>query len=95
MVLRAFWNTGVGLVHRLVMKGSMKKGVLGVSYPSVWKARAGLLDCDVNLHLNNSSYLYNMGLARWFFTAVNGTVWQTIKNRRMILVSCHWMEVEE
>ncbi|KAE8890583.1 hypothetical protein PF005_g14716 [Phytophthora fragariae] len=86
MVLRAFWNIGAGLVHRLVSKRSMGKGVLGVSYPSVWKGRTGLLDCDVNLHLNNSSYLYSMELARWHFCAANGILWQAIKNRRMIVV---------
>ncbi|KAG3011862.1 hypothetical protein JG687_00007886 [Phytophthora cactorum] len=86
MVLRAFWNIGAGLVYRLVNMRSMGKGVLGVSYPSVWKGRTGLLDCDVNLHLNNASYLYSMELARWHFTAANGVLWQAIKNRRMVLV---------
>ncbi|RMX70036.1 hypothetical protein DD238_000870 [Peronospora effusa] len=86
MVLRAFWNIGAGLVHRLVNKRSMGKGVMGVSYPSVWKGRTGFLDCDVNFHLNNSSYLYSMELARWHFTAASGILWQVIKSRRMIFV---------
>ncbi|KAL3662037.1 hypothetical protein V7S43_012844 [Phytophthora oleae] len=86
MVLRAFWNAGAGLVYRLANKRSKGKGVMGVDYPSVWKGRTGFLDCDVNLHLNNASYLYSMELARWHFTAANGILWQAIKNRRIVVV---------
>ncbi|CAH0514639.1 unnamed protein product [Peronospora belbahrii] len=86
MVLRTFWNISTGLMYRLMNKRSMKKGIMGVSYPSVWKGRTGFLDCDVNLHLNNASYLYSMELARWHFSAANGFLWQVIKSRRMILV---------
>ncbi|KAH7460701.1 hypothetical protein PRIC1_006250 [Phytophthora ramorum] len=86
MVLRSIWNIGSGLVYRLVNKRSLSKGVLGVSQPAVWRGRTGLLDCDVNLHLNNSSYLYSMELARWHFCAANGILWQAIKNRRVVLV---------
>lgn len=86
MVLRTFWNIGTGLVHRLISKQPAEKGVLGVSFPSVWRGRTGFMDCDVNLHLNNSSFIYNMELARWHFTAINGMLWQTFKNRRMFLV---------
>lgn len=67
MVLRALWNGAAGLVHRAVNKKKMAPG-MAIKYPAVWKGRAGLLDCDVNLHLNNSSYLYAMELARWHFT---------------------------
>jgi hypothetical protein len=67
MVLRALWNAGAGLVVRALNKRSMRPG-LALAYPAVWRGRAGLLDCDVNLHLNNSSYLYAMELARWHFT---------------------------
>lgn len=87
MVLRAFWNIGSGLVHRLLHKPSAGKGLLGVTTPAVWRGRTGLLDCDVNLHLNNSSYLYSMELARWHFTAANGVLWKTLKNRRMMIVA--------
>ncbi|OWZ04537.1 hypothetical protein PHMEG_00023542 [Phytophthora megakarya] len=84
MVLRAFWNIGAGLVYRLTKKQST--GVLGVSYPSVWKGRTGFLDCDVNLHLNNAAYLYSMELARWHFCTANGILWQALKHRRIPLV---------
>ncbi|CAI5730379.1 unnamed protein product [Peronospora destructor] len=62
-------------------------GLTGLHHPAVWKARSGFLDCDANLHLNNSSYLYNMELARWHLTAANGALWQAMKHRRMFLVA--------
>lgn len=71
MVLRIFWNAGAGLVHRALNKHRMKPG-LALHYPAVWRARTGFLDCDVNLHLNNASYLYATELARWHYTAYVG-----------------------
>uniref|UniRef100_M4BZT3 Uncharacterized protein n=1 Tax=Hyaloperonospora arabidopsidis (strain Emoy2) TaxID=559515 RepID=M4BZT3_HYAAE len=62
------WNIGSGLVHGAFQPKS-SPGLAGLHYPAVWKARSGFLDCDVNLHLNNSSYLFGMELARWHFTA--------------------------
>lgn len=68
MVLRIFWNVSAGLVHRALNKSAIKPG-MGLHYPALWRARPGFLDCDVNLHLNNASYLFNMELARWYFCA--------------------------
>lgn len=69
MVLRVFWNVGTGLVQRaLAAKGAVKPG-MALKYPAVWRARPGFMDCDINLHLNNASYLFNMELARWHFSA--------------------------
>lgn len=68
MVVRALWNIGAGLAQRALTKSAPRPG-LAVTYSAVWKARPGLLDCDINLHLNNASYLYSMELARWHFTA--------------------------
>ncbi|CAH0488284.1 unnamed protein product [Peronospora farinosa] len=86
MVLRMLWNIGSGLVHGALHQTS-HSGLAGLHYPAVWKARSGFLDCDVNLHVNNSSYLFNMELARWHFTAANGALWQAIKHRRMFLAA--------
>ncbi|KAG3113643.1 hypothetical protein PI124_g5754 [Phytophthora idaei] len=69
MVGRIMWNVGAGLVHRALNKAHIRPG-MGIAYPSVWRARPGFLDCDINLHLNNASYLSNMELARWHFCAV-------------------------
>ncbi|OWZ01080.1 hypothetical protein PHMEG_00027605 [Phytophthora megakarya] len=86
MVLRMLWNIGSGLVHGALHKNP-QSGLAGLHYPAVWRARSGFLDCDVNLHLNNSSYLFGMELARWHFTASNGVLWHALKNRRMFLVA--------
>ncbi|CAI5731691.1 unnamed protein product [Hyaloperonospora brassicae] len=86
MVLRMLWNIGSGLVHGALKPASPSR-LAGLHYPAVWRARSGFMDCDVNLHLNNSSYLYSMELARWHLTAANGVLWQTLKHRRMFLVA--------
>ncbi|DBA02804.1 TPA: hypothetical protein N0F65_006594 [Lagenidium giganteum] len=86
MVIRTAWNVGAGLVHRRLAKGSIKPG-MGVLYPAVWRARPGFLDCDINLHLNNASYLFNMELARWHFCAVTGILDFAVTNRRTFLVA--------
>ncbi|KAH7460703.1 hypothetical protein PRIC1_006248 [Phytophthora ramorum] len=86
MVVRMLWNIGSGLVHGVLHKNP-RPGLAGLHYPAVWRARSGFLDCDVNLHLNNSSYLFSMELARWHFTASNGVLWQALKHRRMFLAA--------
>ncbi|KAE9342143.1 hypothetical protein PR003_g9629 [Phytophthora rubi] len=86
MVLRMLWNIGSGLVYGALHK-SPNAGLAGLHYPAVWRARSGFLDCDVNLHLNNASYLFSMELARWHFTASNGVLWQAVKHRRMFLAA--------
>lgn len=85
MVGRIFWNVGAGLVHRALNKRAIKPG-MGVAYPAVWRARPGFLDCDINLHLNNASYLFNMELARWHFSAATGILAKAVRHRRMFLV---------
>ncbi|KAF1332814.1 Atp-dependent protease la, partial [Globisporangium splendens] len=84
MVLRVFWNVGAGLVHRALNKSAIKPG-MAVKYPAVWRARPGFMDCDINLHLNNASYLFNMELARWHFSASTGILYHALKNRRTFL----------
>ncbi|KAH7460698.1 hypothetical protein PRIC1_006254 [Phytophthora ramorum] len=86
MVGRIFWNVGAGLVHRALNKTRIQAG-MGFSYPSVWRARPGFLDCDINLHLNNASYLFNMELARWHFIAVTGILGNVARHRRALLVA--------
>ncbi|KAL3662047.1 hypothetical protein V7S43_012855 [Phytophthora oleae] len=86
MVLRMLWNISSGLVYSVLHKKA-KSGLAGLHYPAVWRARSGFLDCDVNLHLNNSAYLFSMELARWHFTASNGVLWQALKHRRMFLAA--------
>ncbi|OWZ04538.1 hypothetical protein PHMEG_00023543 [Phytophthora megakarya] len=86
MVGRIVWNVGAGLVHRALNKAHIRPG-MGIAYPSVWRARPGFLDCDINLHLNNASYLSNMELARWHFCAVTGILGNVARHRRALLVA--------
>ncbi|KAG7399150.1 hypothetical protein PHYBOEH_009610 [Phytophthora boehmeriae] len=86
MVGRIAWNVGAGLVHRSLNKASIRPG-MGVQYPSIWRARPGFLDCDINLHLNNASYLSNMELARWHFCAVTGILGNVLRHRHSLVVT--------
>ncbi|KAI9910849.1 hypothetical protein PsorP6_010813 [Peronosclerospora sorghi] len=74
------------LVHGAI-HAKTRTGFAVVYYPAVWKAHTGVLDCDVNLHFNNSSYLYCMELARWHFPASNGILWQTLKHLRVFIAA--------
>ncbi|KAG7378979.1 hypothetical protein PHYPSEUDO_009267 [Phytophthora pseudosyringae] len=86
MVGRILWNVGAGLMHRALNKAHIRPG-MGIAYPSVWRARPGFLDCDINLHLNNASYLFNMELARWHFSACVGILGNVARHRRALLVA--------
>ncbi|KAL3662036.1 hypothetical protein V7S43_012843 [Phytophthora oleae] len=86
MVGRIMWNVGAGLLHRVLNRAHIRPG-MGIAYPSVWRARPGVLDCDINLHLNNASYLFNMELARWHYCAVTGILGNVARHRRGLLVA--------
>lgn len=86
MVVRMLWNIGSGLMSKALQKNK-PPGLVGLHYPAMWRARSGISDCDVNLHLNNSAYIYSMELARWHYTAFSGVLWQALKHRRMFLVA--------
>ncbi|TMW65562.1 hypothetical protein Poli38472_008204 [Pythium oligandrum] len=86
MVLRIFWNVGAGLVHRAINKNAIKPG-MGVLYPAVWRGRPGMLDVDINMHLNNAAYLFNSDLARWHWVASSGMLFQALKQRQLFFVS--------
>lgn len=88
MVLRIFWNLATGIASHAVAKKTAKPG-LGVLYPTVWKARTGFLDCDVNLHLNNASYLYAMELARWHFAGRIGMMPMYFKEGMVFLAAAN------
>ncbi|TMW65563.1 hypothetical protein Poli38472_008205 [Pythium oligandrum] len=87
MVLRVFWNLSAGLVHNAVSRFKPVKPGMGVLYPTVWRGRTGFLDCDVNLHLNNSSFLYCMELARWHYAGAVGMMPMYVKKRMMFLAA--------
>ncbi|TMW65564.1 hypothetical protein Poli38472_008206 [Pythium oligandrum] len=87
MVLRVFWNLGSGLLHHAVSKSAKAQPGMGVLSPVVWRARTGFLDCDINMHLNNSSFLYCMELARWHFAGAVGMLPTYFKNNLTLLVA--------
>ena len=68
MVGRSLWNIASGLFTRALTRDKAALADVAITRRHVWKARSGFLDIDLNLHLNNSSYLYNMELARWHMT---------------------------
>ncbi|OQR99176.1 hypothetical protein THRCLA_06589 [Thraustotheca clavata] len=87
MVGRALWNIGAGVLSRAFIKDKQALNGIGFIKPHIWKARTGFLDIDINLHLNNSSYLYNMELARWHMTGVMGLLGLAVKQKWMFLVA--------
>ncbi|CAK4612418.1 hypothetical protein LEN26_002051 [Aphanomyces euteiches] len=62
---RAAWNITSSMVTRAMSPNKAKFAGVGINKPHVWKTQVGFLDVDLNAHLNNAAYLYNMELARW------------------------------
>lgn len=72
----------VGFVlHNTRIAGTVAMGLLrrktqpppaGLGLPHVYRARAGFLDLDGYLHLNNGAYLLHAELARWNWMAHAG-----------------------
>jgi len=62
-ILRTTWNLTAGMLRRII--DPPKPGIL-VAYPSIWKTRIGMIDTDLNFHLNNASYFTQMELAIWY-----------------------------
>ncbi|ETW04691.1 hypothetical protein H310_03850 [Aphanomyces invadans] len=74
------------MLTRALTPNKAKLDGVGVIKPHVWKTRVGLLDMDLNVHLNNASYLYNMELARWHLSGLNGMLHHCFSKRWMLLV---------
>lgn len=98
MVARAFYNAVTGLLtRRSVVRGELRaraKAIneLGLVRPHVWKGVSGLLDLDINLHMNNASYVYVAELARWNLSGLNGLLgvaWE--KKLVFLLASQHFL----
>jgi len=86
MVWRSIWNIGVGLFTRARSANKAELNGIGFAQPHIWKARAGFLDIDLNLHMNNSSYLYAMELARWHLCGICGLLGIVFKKKWMFLI---------
>lgn len=59
---------------------------LGVTKPHIWRARAGFSDLDLNMHVNNASFVYCAELARWHLSGLNGLLGVAMKNKYAFLV---------
>jgi len=76
-VARGLWE-GRSAAKKLGAPSMARAGLDGV--PHVYRGRAGLLDIDTNLHLNNAAYLVHCELARWQLVGANGMLkyaWDT------------------
>mmetsp|Transcript_36374 Transcript_36374/g.46321 ORF Transcript_36374/g.46321 Transcript_36374/m.46321 type:complete len:195 (-) Transcript_36374:230-814(-) len=88
VILRVLWNIASGHASRI--SGNFVVGS-GITAPAVWRTRAWYSDCDMNLHMNNASYLKNMELARWHMMSGNGMLGQAIKKRWTFLVASQFI----
>jgi len=70
---RTLYAIGKGLARRRQDGTSAALlGGIGEANPFVSECRAGLFDCDYQLHMNNASYLLHAEYARWELCAYNG-----------------------
>lgn len=80
-----------GLAKRqLSPLSSAEKSVVGVGLnnpPHVYTSRAGLFDVDLMLHMNNASYLTHAELARWEWSAFNGTLGASVQTKSAFIVA--------
>ncbi|GBG24142.1 Hypothetical Protein FCC1311_003602 [Hondaea fermentalgiana] len=90
MVFRGLLATFQGLGKRWMVQRegvpekieAMRK--LGIETPHIYRTRAGfpaLFDVDINLHLNNASFVFAAELARWQLSGQVGLVSAVVKNR--------------
>ena len=59
----------------------------GVTEPHVYRARAGLMDLDPNLHMNNAAYGAHCELARWHMASAIGLVPYMLRERVAFLAT--------
>ncbi len=59
---------------------------LGIVKPHVWTARNSFLDVDLNMHMNNASYVYVAELARWHLSGKNGLLHAAFRNKWQFIV---------
>ncbi|EQC31194.1 hypothetical protein SDRG_11119 [Saprolegnia diclina VS20] len=81
---RILWNMGAGLLRRRFSPPT--PGLLLIDRPSIWKTRIGAIDTDLNLHLNNASYLTQMESATWFAVGASGILVEILRQRWLFLV---------
>ena len=60
---------------------------LGLTVPHVYSGRVGLLDTDVNGHLNNAAYLVNCEMARWEWVGASGLLQHAVKEKIAFIIA--------
>lgn len=80
-----------GLVKRRISPlTESEKSVIGVGMsnaPHVYTSRAGAFDVDIMFHMNNASYLTHAELARWEWSAFNGTLSECFRTNSFFIVT--------
>jgi acyl-CoA thioesterase FadM len=69
-----------------MLKGIIQKPAFHSQHGHIYHTRAGLLDIDINLHLNNASLIFAAELARWNFLGSVGLIPHAMKHRWMFMV---------
>ncbi|KAG9410861.1 hypothetical protein AC1031_018885 [Aphanomyces cochlioides] len=80
-VARSLWNLGSAALTRALHRNKQALNGLSITEPAVWKARAGLADMGLAMHINNSSAVANMELARWHVSGLSGLAQLVFKEK--------------
>ncbi|TMW64007.1 hypothetical protein Poli38472_014712 [Pythium oligandrum] len=78
MIPRNLWHMASGLVRRKITKP--EPGALYL-YPSVWRSRAGLKDCNFGDKLTENAFLRHMELSVWYACGSMGLLHACARNR--------------
>jgi acyl-CoA thioesterase FadM len=84
------------LLHSARIAGTVTMGLLrrrvapppaGLAVPHIYRARAGFLDLDLYLHMNNSAYTVHTELARWNLFSYSGLLGFVLRRKLVLLVT--------
>ncbi|KAJ0398101.1 hypothetical protein ATCC90586_000288 [Pythium insidiosum] len=78
MIPRNVWHMMSGLLRRKVARP--EPGAL-MHFPSVWKSRAGLTDCNFGPRLVENAYFRHMELGIWYACGAQGILHACARNR--------------
>lgn len=83
---RTLFAIGKGLARRRNAGSSSALGGIGEENPFITYCRAGLFDCDYQMHMNNAAYLSHAEYARWELCAYNGLMQSMFQEKVNFLV---------
>jgi len=85
-VLRGLYQVCRGALERAGARNRSVLDTKGISTPHIWQGRNGLLDVDVNLHMNNASYVYAAELARWRLVGQTALAGVALRNKWTLMI---------